>query len=315
MAGDLRALALQAGEQHHEFVAAEAGHGVLQTHAGFQARSDQSQHGVADRMAERVVDVLEVVEVEEQQGAAQIMALEQGDLLGQAVHQQGAVGQVGQRIVVGQVLYLRLRLLQFADIARGEQQAGYAIEFDGLHGNVDQTHLAVTMPAMHFHVQHLALLGQVLDHAHALFGVGPDVQLEGRATDYFVRQIAGDAGEAFVDLDIAPAVTFGDGDGVRAGVEGLGELLFRGLQALLAQQPLADIDQRADHALRLAGIVELQFGGAFEKAQAAIFQLYTIGDLIVAAVFCDQTLVALAQTVSILHRYLTEEVEEGAFER
>ena len=87
------------------------------------------------------------------------------------------------------------------------------------------------------------------------------------------------------------------------------------MQALLAQQPLADIDQRADHALRLAGIVELQFCGAFEKAQAAIFQLYTIGDLIVAAVFCDQTLVALAQTVSILHRYLTEEVEEGAFER
>ena len=287
VASDLRALALETGKQHHEFVTAQACHGIFQANAGFQSRRDHAQHGIANGMAERVIDVLEVVEVEKQQRAAQIMALEQGDLLGQAVHQQGAVGQVGQGIMVGQVLSLGLGCFQFADVTRRQQQAGQAIDFDRLDGHVDQANLAFAVAAVHFHVQHLAVLAQALDHLPAFFGVSPDVQIEGRTTDHFLWLITGDAGEAFVDLDIAAAATLGDGDGVRAGVERLGKSLFRCLQALFAQNTLADIDQRSDHAQRLAGIVELQFGGAFEKAQAASCRLHTIGDLIVAALLFD----------------------------
>ncbi|MDT4877397.1 hypothetical protein FQZ97_1129120 [compost metagenome] len=76
--------------------------------------------------------MLEVIEVEKQQGTTQFVTLEQGDLLGQAVHQQGAVGQIGQRVVVGQVLDLRLGLFQLADIAGGQQQAVGAVQVDRL---------------------------------------------------------------------------------------------------------------------------------------------------------------------------------------
>lgn len=105
---DQLAAAFQAAEQYHELIATQARHGVFQAHTGFQPRCDDLQHRVAHRVAQRVVDVLEVVEVEEQQGAAKVVAPEQGDLLAQAVHQQGAVGQVGQRVVVGQVANLCL---------------------------------------------------------------------------------------------------------------------------------------------------------------------------------------------------------------
>ncbi|MNJ52805.1 hypothetical protein D3C77_481590 [compost metagenome] len=71
-------------------------------------------------MAKGVVDVLEVVKIEEQQRAAQVVALEQGDLLAQAVHQQRAVGQIGQRIMVGKVTDLRLGILELADVTSGQ---------------------------------------------------------------------------------------------------------------------------------------------------------------------------------------------------
>jgi hypothetical protein len=45
-------------------------------------------------MAEGIVDVLEVIEVEKQQCAAQVVAFEQGDLLAQAVHQQARLGRL-----------------------------------------------------------------------------------------------------------------------------------------------------------------------------------------------------------------------------
>jgi len=103
-----RAFACQAGEQHDELVTAQACHGVFLAGAGFEPCGDHLQYRIANRMAERVVDVLEVVEVEKQQRAAQVVPLVQRGLLVQSVHQQGAVRQVGQRVVVGQVLDLRM---------------------------------------------------------------------------------------------------------------------------------------------------------------------------------------------------------------
>ncbi|MNF53555.1 hypothetical protein D3C84_349430 [compost metagenome] len=64
--GDLAARALQATEQHHEFITAQAGDGVFRAHAGFQPCGDDFQHRIAHGMTEGVVDVLEVVEVEKQ---------------------------------------------------------------------------------------------------------------------------------------------------------------------------------------------------------------------------------------------------------
>ena len=59
---------VEAVEQHRELVAAEARDGVGRAHARAQALGDRDQQLVADRVAERVVDGLEVVEVDEQDG-------------------------------------------------------------------------------------------------------------------------------------------------------------------------------------------------------------------------------------------------------
>ena len=55
-------------EQNRELVAAQPGNGVALAQRGAQARRDRLQHPVAGVVAERVVDVLEVVEVQEQNG-------------------------------------------------------------------------------------------------------------------------------------------------------------------------------------------------------------------------------------------------------
>ncbi len=154
---DLAARAFEAAEQDHEFVTAQARNGVLHAHAGLQARGDDFQHRIAHRVPEGVVDVLEMVEVEEHQCAAQVMAFEQGDLLAQAVHQQGAVGQVGQWVVVGQVADLRFGVFQQADVTRGQQQAGGFVEGDRFHRDFDGEQFAALVAPEHFLVMNPAL--------------------------------------------------------------------------------------------------------------------------------------------------------------
>ena len=56
----------RARQQHRELVAAQPRHGVDLAQRPLQPRTDLGQQQVADVMAERVVDVLEAVEVEQQ---------------------------------------------------------------------------------------------------------------------------------------------------------------------------------------------------------------------------------------------------------
>ena len=58
-------------------------------------------------MAERVVDVLEMVNVEIHQCNARVVASCQGDRLGQPVGQKGPVWQTRERVVRRHVRYLR----------------------------------------------------------------------------------------------------------------------------------------------------------------------------------------------------------------
>ena len=53
-------------DQDHEFVAGIARHEILASHAAAQTLGDLLQHTVAGLVAERVIDVLEAVEVDEQ---------------------------------------------------------------------------------------------------------------------------------------------------------------------------------------------------------------------------------------------------------
>ena len=103
-------------QQDHELVAAQPRHGVAPGHAGAQALGDLLQQLVALLVAQRVVEHLEVVQVDEHQRAFARPVIV-GQRLVQPVQQQLAVGQLGQRIVEGQVLDLFLGRLALGDVA------------------------------------------------------------------------------------------------------------------------------------------------------------------------------------------------------
>src|SRR5438128_48594 len=72
-------------------------------HHALEAPGHLDEEVVADGVAERVVDHLEAVEVEEQHRHAPRPAPRPGQRLAQPVHEQAAVGQPRQRVVQGAV--------------------------------------------------------------------------------------------------------------------------------------------------------------------------------------------------------------------
>ncbi len=234
--------------------------------------------------------MLEVVEVKEQQGAAQVVALEQGDLLAQAVHQQGAVGQVGQRVVVGQVANLCLGVLQLADIAGGQQQAVHLVEGDRLHRHLHGKNIATLVAPEHLAVVHPATLAQLGQQGAALLVVGPDADLIHRVADHFGSAVAGQAAEAVVDFQVATAVAFGDGDGVGAGVEGLGKLFLAGFECRLGALLLGDVAQGGDAAGLVVDGDEAAGNHAGQRCAIAVVDHH--GD-VAQGLFADHSLDAL----------------------
>ena len=95
--------------QHRELVATEAGQRVLRPDAGAQPVGDAHQQLVADLVAEAVVDQLEPVQVEEQHRAsARRVVLQPDQRRLEPAHEEDAVVQPGQPIVMRVVNQLRL---------------------------------------------------------------------------------------------------------------------------------------------------------------------------------------------------------------
>ena len=125
LAERLRLVLVGHREQHGALVAAEAGDRVggaqaLEQHAGHP--DDQLVAGV---VAERVVDRLEVVDVEHEQRAAGAVARHLGEVAADLELEAAPVEQTRQRVVVGHVLQLLLEALALGDVLDlGEQVVG-----------------------------------------------------------------------------------------------------------------------------------------------------------------------------------------------
>ena len=108
-------------EQDRELVAAEAGGGVAGAGGAADAIGDGLQQLVADGVAERVVDRLEVVEVDEQHDDR--VGLGTGDAQGvvHAIEEQRPVGEPGELVVEGTVAELAFEVALLGDVAeRGD---------------------------------------------------------------------------------------------------------------------------------------------------------------------------------------------------
>ena len=87
--------------EQHELVSAKPSDGVRPAGDRRQPSTDLAQYAVSRVMAQGVIDLLEVVEVDEQQPYASGLALEGHECLCEMVHQRQAVGQAGQCVVQG----------------------------------------------------------------------------------------------------------------------------------------------------------------------------------------------------------------------
>ena len=86
-------------QDDRELVAAEPGERVLRTQQRAQTRADLAQHLVARVVAERVVELLEAVEVDEQQRELLVVLVARGHRRVEPIHEVAAVAEPGQ--VVG----------------------------------------------------------------------------------------------------------------------------------------------------------------------------------------------------------------------
>ena len=105
-------------EQDRELVAAEPGDGVAGPDARLEALAERDQELVADEVAEAVVDGLEAVQVQEHDGDAELVAARPRQRVLDAVHEEDAVRQAGQRIVERLPRELLLERLALGDVAR-----------------------------------------------------------------------------------------------------------------------------------------------------------------------------------------------------
>ncbi|PIG97544.1 hypothetical protein AMD26_012415 [Deinococcus sp. UR1] len=97
--GDLAGagVGVRAGQQQRELVPAVTGENLAGTQQGQEPLRDEAQHGVADRVTQRVVDGLEAVEVQ-QAHHPRLPRPGSAARRGQFPLERAAVGQFGQRV-------------------------------------------------------------------------------------------------------------------------------------------------------------------------------------------------------------------------
>ncbi len=140
--GDGGRLAIAAEQHDGEFVAAQSRDRVVLGDAAGETPGDLLQQHVADRMAQRIVDVLEVVEIEAEHRHL-IVAPNEPQGLFELFAEQRPVRQIGQRVMARHVRDLFLGGLPFGDVfERGNPSAA----LHGLFDHAERASAAIDRP-------------------------------------------------------------------------------------------------------------------------------------------------------------------------
>ena len=191
------------GVFHHdgELVAAQPSDGVGTADHAQQARGRCLEDAVTGGVAERVVDDLEVVQVQEQHRHAAALPPGAHHRTRQALGQQAAVGQAGQGVVVGQIAQLLLGALLVGDVVdHRDEVAAHAqlIAYFGLFHPAEEL-LAVGTPQPHLAAEVALGVQAFVRQAVELGGMlSAFQQAVGHADDVLVA-VAGDARERGID--------------------------------------------------------------------------------------------------------------------
>src|SRR2546428_10207668 len=101
-------------------------------------------------MAERIVDLLEAVHVQQEERSRLLLALAGQDGLLQAVAQEGSVGEPGQQVIVGAVLEGFGLSLARRDVAQGRDVKRSALQLDPAQETLQRKGGPVRAPADRF---------------------------------------------------------------------------------------------------------------------------------------------------------------------
>ena len=203
-------------QQQGEFIAAHARHGVVVVHASKQANGHVFEHAIARGVAQRVIDRLEPVKVEEHQHHPRLIAFSLLQRGVQTVLEQRAVWQVGQGVVIGQAMNTLFTGLAFADVAEEAHIAGQ-IAFVIEHGrDADPRRVVFTVQALEpdFAFPRVVLV-QLLEHVVQMrLLLLIDGEHARQLVEHLRHGVAADSAEGLVGLhDITRGVGNEDGRG------------------------------------------------------------------------------------------------------
>ncbi len=239
------------GEEDREFVTAEPRRRVLRRQDRLQALRDLAQQRVAREMSECVVDLLEAVEIDAQDRAGSLAALDLGEPPPQPLAEQDAVGQVGEGVVGGQVGDPALGLLAHVDVDVGAHEPGRPparVAPDDFRAREDPPPAAVLAPQPVLALEDGRVSDEVRPELRA--GPGPVVGMDQRLPGAVMRRHLA----RLVAEHVPPAVGGPHRAGgevaipqaVAARVERQGQAFLALLQRLAGADHLVDVERRAD---------------------------------------------------------------------
>ncbi len=194
----------QLGEHEAEFLAAVAGEELLPAHARGDGAREPREHFVPGQVAEAVVHLLEVVNVEHHGGQRRAVARGAGELPVQEIHQVAFVGDLGEAVAHGELVDLLVeerldvaarKVLEdgaphLHEIAVPQRRAG--LDLRAVHLGAVGAAEILHGPGLAFGREAGVLPGDIVQVQHEVVGsAAPDGQLapQGMAASQFARAV------------------------------------------------------------------------------------------------------------------------------
>ena len=240
-------LAPDSVHEEQELVPAHARHRVIRADAAPEAVGRLHEKLVARRVSERVVDALEVVEVEEHDRERLAAPLRVEDRERKPVVEENPIRQIGERVVVRLVPALLLGAFAVGDVDEAAFHHRFAPTL-GLEEALVREHphgRAVAAFQVELEIDEHALACQPREEGLAVRGIGVEIQ-RGDLQDVFTRGIAEDARERGIAIE-NPAVESGSEEPGEIPLEEEPKPLLRrteGVVAASAEAPTARAPRR-----------------------------------------------------------------------
>ena len=128
---------LGARQEHGKLVSADAGDDVGVAHSRGNHSADVADHLIAACVAERVIDVLEAVDVDQQHRRLPAVAIDERHFLREALLELAPVEQPGQPVAIGELTYERLAALAFGGVADRAQHERSLVGLERADADLD----------------------------------------------------------------------------------------------------------------------------------------------------------------------------------